>query len=405
MKRAVHFVYRKESQLRFGAAYLASALVLVVLSIFLVKYVAVHFGQEQDISGRYLNLMNLSTTGNIYVPFSVEAFTYPPGAILLFIPITWASATLAPYLWAFFSLAALFGSFVLLLRTSLRGRQVPIVTISLLATIVSAIAFAPILEGLCWGQVGTMLLLLTLTDYLIIKSNRRSGFLIGLATAIKIYPAVFILDFAVRREWRKVANAFVGFLGSTVLAYLVWPTSTWYFFSDVMLKGQELKKFSASTTSQASSSLSAFLTRNSAVVSLNKGEIYLLTAALLSLGLIGAYRLRRQELPDDAFVILSFTSVVISPIAWDHYFEFAILLFFIPFLQPTSRWRKWVSLSVGACFAIPWFRIRSITNDNVPTHVVHILSQNLYFLCALFLLVGAVTTKQHSREVHEIVIQ
>ena len=63
-----------------------------------------------DLSGRRNNLANLRQTGNIYVPFAFQSFTYPPGAILFFWPITWLPAEHLTLLWTLASMAALPGS-------------------------------------------------------------------------------------------------------------------------------------------------------------------------------------------------------------------------------------------------------------------------------------------------------
>lgn len=63
-----------------------------------------HFADQW---GRVSNLANLRATGDICVPFSKFAFTYPPGAILFFWPIQWIRLGLLIHTWTLFSLAAL----------------------------------------------------------------------------------------------------------------------------------------------------------------------------------------------------------------------------------------------------------------------------------------------------------
>ena len=102
--------------------------------------------------------------------------------------------------------------------------------------------------------------MLVALDSLLIRGKTK-GILVGLATAFKIYPGVFIIIFLLRRQWRAAINATVTAVATTGLAWILWPKSVSYFFSKELLGGGELAHFRGGTQAAASSSLVDFLFR------------------------------------------------------------------------------------------------------------------------------------------------
>src|SRR3954464_4166101 len=72
-----------------------------------------------------------------------------------------------------------------------------------------AIVFEPVRETITFGQVNTLLLTLVAGDMLVgvARGRRWAGVGIGLATAIKLTPGVFILYLLITRRWRAAGVA------------------------------------------------------------------------------------------------------------------------------------------------------------------------------------------------------
>jgi alpha-1,2-mannosyltransferase len=102
------------------------------------------------------------------------------------------------------------------LATSIDCRQFPLVALIL----VIALASRPMLSDLQHGNINIVVLFLTIAGLVAFQRSSESlaGALIGLATAIKITPALFIPYFAYKRQWRVVGWSLVGLVGFLIVA-------------------------------------------------------------------------------------------------------------------------------------------------------------------------------------------
>ena len=57
------------------------------------------------------------------------------------------------------------------------------------------------------------------------------GLLLGLAIALKLTPAVFLLYFVVRRDGRAVLTALMSFVGATVLGFVLAWRDSWEYWT------------------------------------------------------------------------------------------------------------------------------------------------------------------------------
>ncbi|WP_254896654.1 glycosyltransferase 87 family protein [Amycolatopsis sp. Hca4] len=158
-------------------------------------------------------------------------FTYPPFAAILLTPLA-----VLPYWAACLALTLLtLGVLVLVLVAVLRAFGArcdwPRVVVLLLA----AEALEPVLRTLYAGQIDLLLLALVVLDVLVDHPRRPRGLLIGLAAAIKLTPAVFLLYLLLRRDTRAAVTAVVTFLAATAVGFLLagadsvryWTSALW----------------------------------------------------------------------------------------------------------------------------------------------------------------------------------
>ena len=151
--------------------------------------------------------------GEIYdyvKPFSRYGFTYPPFAGLVMLPMAvlpwWAANAL--------TIAGTVLVTVVILDWFLR----PVAdrygwsrwfTVAVAAAVVAV--FEPLHETVSFGQVNMLLLFLVLLDFrwFIGRRSRYGGVAVGLATAIKLTPGIFILYLLVTRRYRPALVAMV----------------------------------------------------------------------------------------------------------------------------------------------------------------------------------------------------
>ena len=141
-------------------------------------------------------------------------FTYPPLSAMLFAPVSLLTMTGAKVLVTVISIAAIAVTVAILAREQ---RLTPTAALALGAVVV---VFEPFRQNFVFGQVNTVLMALVVADCLLPKTYWPRGVLVGLAAAIKLTPAVFVLFFLARKDWRAslvTMAAGVGFAGVVAL--------------------------------------------------------------------------------------------------------------------------------------------------------------------------------------------
>ena len=244
-----------------------------------------------DLVGRVVNLQTLRQTGNIYVPFGAEAFTYPPGAILFFWPIQWVPAQHLTLVWTIGSLVALAGAYYVALDFLTKSPRGLIAGVSLWGAVITAIVFPEVTECLTWGQTATVLMLLVLLDELVVRGPAK-GVMVGVATAVKIYPGLFIIAWLLRRDWRPALTALATTAVMTISACALWPTSARTFIHTIFLGGQEYGKLSSFVNADQVLSIIAFFMRPPFHYGLlSEAENLALCVGVMVLALFAAHRL------------------------------------------------------------------------------------------------------------------
>jgi len=342
-----------------------------------------------DLFGRVANLTNLRATGNIYVPFGDQAFTYPPGAILFFWPITWLPAANLSLVWSTASLFALAGVLTCVARYLFQRDLRTTFGVCAGAAALSAAVFPPVTECLTWGQTATFLLWMVVGDLLVVRGRAR-GVLVGVATAIKLYPGLFIIVWLLRRQWRTAGTALVSFAVVTGVAWLVWPRSATTFVTKLMIGGQDFVRLAGGTNALKSSSVAALFTRPPFHWgTLTTDEKFAVSALVVVAALVAGQRLWRRGFELSAMVVVLIASVIGAPVAWDHYFAFAPILVLIPF---EVGWRSALARTslVGAVVMMyPWFLFRQPVPHTPWTATYAFAARNALVLVALAVIIAS----------------
>lgn len=325
-------------------------------------------GRFQYLAGRVRNLEDLRHSGNIYQQFSAEAFTYPPGAIILFWPLQWLSATARDLLWTLMSLCALWGTFVVALRRVTTWSWPYVGLVSGASVLITSWCCNPVLCCLQWGQTALLLQFLIVVDMLVIRGPRR-GILLGIAVAINLFPALFLVALLFRREWRALRTAVVTFFVVTGIAAVVWPRSSWYFFRHVLLSGQELSHFNTSSNLVNDTGIAAPFNRPPFWGGTEPHLVrYALCVGVALWGLALAQRAWRKGYELTSVVSLLVVDAVALPNVWIHYYAFVPLIVVVAFEWTPSRHRP-VVLALAATLCLPFVYWRTIGGSG-PVHSV-----------------------------------
>lgn len=251
-------------------------------------------------------------------------FTYPPFAAYLLRPLAWLTERQAVLVFSTISVAALGVSIWLLVRP-LADRYGWPRWFTFGVAVVLASGLEPIRHTFDFGQVNFIVWGLVLVDLLVLlpRGSRLSGTAIGVATAIKLVPGIFILYLLATRRWRAAAVAGGTAALVTAVAAALAPRESWVFWTDRLPHGAGVGNV-AYTFNQ---SLLGLLARAAAPD--RPSQIVWLLLAVPTLG-YGLWRAGRAAAAGDevaGLTLAGLTGSLVSPVTWGHH-----IFWFVPAL-------------------------------------------------------------------------
>jgi alpha-1,2-mannosyltransferase len=178
-------------------------------------------------------------------------------------------------------------------------------------------ATEPSRETITLGQVNMLLVVLILADLLhgVPKNSRLAGAGIGLATALKLYPGVFILYLLLARRWRAALVACGVAAGATLLAAAIAPRDSWQFWAGALWDTDRVGR----TDYTGNQSLLGLISR--LVAPEDPSRLVWLPVAVAVAG-FGLWRAARAAAAGDELTGLALAGLagaLLSPISWPHH--------------------------------------------------------------------------------------
>jgi alpha-1,2-mannosyltransferase len=314
------------------------------------------FGVQAWLSGGDLYGPLPETSGHIVLPF-----IYPPFAALAMVPLA-----VVPWVVAWTGLLALstlaLGATLYAVARRVwpsggRGGALSVASIALpLALAVEpgkpidfdvpadgpALGLEPVVQTIEFGQINLLLMALVALDCLVARPRWPRGMLIGIAAAIKLTPAAFVLFFLLRRDYRAAAVAGVTGALATLIGFTVAPAQSLHFWADPA-GGVSGSVFYTNQTFEA------VLVRAGVEGQVRTVIWLLLSAALLVLAVPA---IRRAPAPV-ALVATAGVALLVSPTSWSHHWVWVAPALLV--MAGTAwRLRSWtwgaVTLATAAVF-------------------------------------------------------
>ena len=302
-------------------------------------------------------------------------FTYSPFAAMVFVPIAAVPLTLARVAWDLVSVAALAYGVVLTLR--LAGyRPSRLMTAGVTA---AAMALDPVYETLFLGQINLILLALILTDVWRVSRGRSAGIGVGIAAAIKLTPAIFIVFFLLARRIRAACMAAATLAGCGLIGLLVAPRASEMYWEHL-----------SHDTSRVGALYISNQSPYGAVVRIAGGAAHVglwylaIPLAFAAIGLPAAAILARRGDWLGATAATGTTGLLVSPISWAHHW-----VWILPALVLLLRSGHRVAAGLGyVLFALApfWYTPRSGRPGEYGFHGLLTLVANCYLVAGLALL-------------------
>jgi alpha-1,2-mannosyltransferase len=264
------------------------------------------------------------TRGGIDLPF-----TYPPLAAVAFSPFAWLSLAAASVAITLTTLVLLIASTVIVLtrldvwpQTSITTEPAWLRRCWLAAAIVApAVSYLePIRSNFEFGQINVVLMTLVIADCLPRRTLWPRGMLLGVAIALKLTPAVFLLYFLLRRDTRALLVAAASAVLATLAGFALTWRDSWEYWTDTVRNTDRIGTATLNTNQNIAGAL--------ARLGLGEGERFVLWTlacfAMLALTVWAARRVLRAGQPVLALICVAMFGLVVSPVSWSHHWVWAL---------------------------------------------------------------------------------
>ena len=285
-------------------------------------------------------------------------FTYTPFAAIVFSGFSYLNWTALRWLMALASLAAVpLTAWLTLGAMGKRG-----VGRAAVALAVGAIGLwlEPVTKALDLGQIEPLLLLLVVWDLTRQDSGRWKGVGVGIAAGIKLVPLLFIPYLLVAGKVRQSIVAAATFAVTVLAGFAVLPgPSVSYWLTGYFIKPGR----TGAVDALVNQSLLGMFARHSGNGSAAP-PVWLPVAIVVALAGIGAAALlSRAGKPVAGWLLVGITSVLVSPISWEHHWVWIVpVLALIAGLMMDAR-----RVALAAC-AVAGITVAALYGSWPPTY-------------------------------------
>ena len=308
-------------------------------------------------------------------------FTYPPFAVLLAVPLAMISWTAAQWVWV----AVIYLAMTITVRYSfaeLLGRFRPWAPI-LTGVLLGVCAYPmPLRDQLRFGQVDILLVALCVADCATARTRWPRGLLVGLATAIKLVPGVFIIYFLITGRRKEAMTATLAATAATTATFVLLPADSSDYWFHALFDSERL----GSNTSTTNQSIRGMLLRLYMPDTL-ASVLWLACAAVIAyVGFRAARRVALNGHEIGGIAITGLIAVLVSPVAWIHHLAWLIVV--LGAFVGDGRERRYVLVAAGVwlfyVLHIPWWGITMLAHHLGPRALGRVV-QDAFGLGAILL--------------------
>lgn len=256
-------------------------------------------------------------TGDAQLPF-----TYPPFAALVFGPLSFLPTQLGAALLTLLSAVTMCWIIAIAWQACAgTSRGVAWSWVAVLSPLL--LVAEPVFETLTFGQVNIILAACVIADTCASPGRQTAfrwlppGVLVGLATAVKLTPAVFGLYFLLRRDWKALGWMAATFLAATGVAAAIRPELSFQYWGSTLGNPERIGGLEYASNQ----SWQGVLVR---ISDQQQSELWLILV-VLTIGCVAVamvHQLRRGNTVA-AVALNSLIALLCSPVSWSHHWVWA----------------------------------------------------------------------------------
>ncbi|MFI2841285.1 glycosyltransferase 87 family protein [Mycolicibacterium sp. PDY-3] len=268
----------------------------------------------------YADSTEFQTQAGIDLPF-----TYPPLSAVAFAPFAWLSLPAASAAITVTTMVLLVVSTTIVLTRLRVGDSWHRRAWLAGALVAPAVVFAePLRANLEFGQINVVLMTLVIADCVPRRTPWPRGLLLGLAIAVKLTPAVFLLYFLLRRDTRAVLVTTASAVGATLLGFALAWRDSWVYWFETLRDTDRIGSATLNTNQNISGMLARF--------GVGEDTRFLLWVGLcfvvLGLTVWATHRAVRADPHGDSAVLgllcVAMFGLAVSPVSWSHHWVWVL---------------------------------------------------------------------------------
>lgn len=243
--------------------------------------------------------------------------TYPPFAAVIFVPLSFLSLGVLQYI----VLAA-----NLVLLASLTERTAHLLGIArgertriILLAVSAGLIVEPVVATLNLGQIDLALAWLVVADFSLRAGSPWKGVGIGLATAIKLTPGLFVVYLVLTRRYRQAATATVTFVLVSGGSWMFLPDASRKYWTQLIFDARRVGLVGRPDNQSLRGLLARFA--NAPDVG-TAGTVAAVVVALFGLAIARAAYYRLGEVW--GLLACAFTGLLVAPISWTHHWVWCV---------------------------------------------------------------------------------
>ena len=299
-------------------------------------------------------------------PPQLLPFTYPPAAALFAVPLALMSWPAAQLVWVpviYVPLAVVIWYAFAPLLDRVRGSAG--LRAAVFAALFAGCAYLfPLRDEMRFGQVDMVLLAMAVADCAARAPRWPRGILVGLATAIKLVPGVFIVYLWLSGRRRAALTALITAVACTLGAWLLLPQdSVTYWTSAIFDTGRLGSNAGTSNQSLRGMLIRVFLPGQA------PGAVWLAIAAVVIVaGFAVARRLAGESREMEGIAITALLGVLLSPVSWIHHYLVVVVVIGAILADGRSPLRVAIAAGTALYFTltIPWWGQSLLDRHDVP---------------------------------------